>query len=82
MIKGYHPRNKRRKEYTMVKEEWVKDYADGTYATATVEHLGGEYFVDMGCGLWNRFYKSYAWAKRYLLKNGYAKMGTLITIDA
>lgn len=81
MIKGYHPRNKRRKEYTMIKEEWVKDYIDGTHTIATVEWLGGEYYVDMGCDLWSRFYKSYTWAKKYLLKNGYTKMGTLITID-
>lgn len=66
----------------MIQEEWVVDHPDGTWETATLEHeIGGEYFVDMGCQLWNRYYKSYGWAKRYLERCGYTKVGTLITVE-
>lgn len=65
----------------MVQEEWVIDHPDGTYETATIDYYGDEYSVDMGCMLWNRRYKSYGWAKKYLEKCGYTKIGTLITIE-
>lgn len=48
---------------------------------ATIEHEAyGEYYVDMGCSLWNRYYKSYSWASKYLKKCGYEKIKTVITL--
>ena len=65
----------------MIRETWEITHEDGMTEKATIEHeLGGEYFVDMGCCLWNRYYKSYAWAKKYLEKCGYKNVGTLITL--
>lgn len=56
-----------------MKEVWRITHADGMTEQATVEQFSdGEWFVDMGCSLWNRSYKSYGWARKYLERNGYS----------
>lgn len=43
---------------------------------ATLERWSdGTWFVNMGCNLWNRIYKSERWAIAYLTKNGYQEVG-------
>lgn len=45
----------------------------GTKATLT-QWSDGTWFVDMGCQLWNRIYKSERWALNYLIKSGYKEV--------
>jgi len=66
----------------MIKETWERD-TDYGIETATLYTFGeGDYFVDMGCMLllWNRSYKSYAWAKKYLERCGYKHIDTVIDL--
>lgn len=56
----------------MTRETWETTYGDGSTGTAYIEYgIGEGYWVDMGCCLWNRLYKSYPWAKKYLEKDGF-----------
>lgn len=62
----------------MVRETWEHDTDYGTETAVLYTYDKGDYFVDMNCVLWNRHYKSYAWAKKYLEKCGYTHIKTVI----
>jgi hypothetical protein len=64
----------------MVKEVWTHDTPYGTETAALYTYGEGDYFVDMHCILWNRHYKSYAWAKKYLEKCGYEHSATVVKL--
>lgn len=64
----------------MVKEIWTQDTDFGTETATLCTYGENDYFVDMNCILWNRHYKSYAWAKKYLEKCGYEHISTVIDL--
>lgn len=64
----------------MIIETWEHETDFGT-ETATLTTYGeGDYFVDMGCILWNRAYKRYPAAKKYLEKCGFEHIHTKIDL--
>lgn len=63
----------------MIIETWEHETDFGTETATLTTYEKGDYFVDMGCILWNRAYKKYAFAKRYLEKCGYEKK--MVKID-
>ena len=64
----------------MVKEVWTKDTDYGTQTAAIYSFGANNYFVDMHSALWNKYYKSYTWAKKYLERNGYKHSTTVIKL--
>lgn len=69
-----------RKETTMVIETWERANDYGTETATLTTYEVGDYFVDMGCMLWNRAYKRYAFAKKYLEKCGFEHKNTRIVL--
>lgn len=52
----------------MIIETWEHETDFGTDVATLTTHEKGDYFVNMGCVLWNRAYKRYPSAKKYLEK--------------
>lgn len=65
----------------MVIETWEHTTDFGTETATLTTYEQGDYFVDMGCALWNRAYKRYASAKKYLEKCGYQHIKTKIDLN-
>lgn len=59
----------------MIIERWEHETDFGTEKATLTTYEPGDYFVDMGCILWNRSYKRYGAAKKYLEKCGFNKVG-------
>lgn len=64
----------------MIIERWEHDTDYGTEKATLTTYGEGDYFVDMGCMLWNRSYKRYTPAKKYLEKCGFTFVGTEIKL--
>lgn len=54
-------------------EYWYKSHYYGTDRATLRPSLDGGWFVDMGCSLWDRYYKSKKCAENYLVRCGYAR---------
>lgn len=65
----------------MVIETWEHKTYYGTETATLTTYEKGDYFVDMGCVLWNRAYKRYASARKYLEKCGFQLVNTRIKLD-
>ena len=60
----------------MFVETWELTTDYGTDTATLTAYDKADYFVDMGCMLWNRAYKRYSSAKKYLEKCGYQYIST------
>lgn len=57
-----------------MKEIWKQTTVDGETHTATIEDAWDNgWWVDMGCSLWNKWYKRKANAEKYLQRCGYER---------
>ena len=65
----------------MIIETWEHETDFGTDVATLTTYEKGDYFVNMGCILWNRAYKRYPSAKKYLEKNGYQHTSTKIDLN-
>ena len=57
--------------YTVGCTVWENEHGDIATMTCDDPYGEGEWFVDLGCSLWNRAYKTRRGAENYLTKNGY-----------
>lgn len=58
----------------MKREIWFIKYDNGMCDEAVLEQMtDGTWFVDMGCNLWNKTYKSKKWAVKYLVRCNYKR---------